>query len=460
MLAAIEVIVSIMMAALGRSDMTKLGVSKRLRAAQWGIISQLAVIGMINYMDRATVAIANPLMRQDLSITLPQMGLLLSVFPMTYALSQLPLGILIDRLGPRKLLGAGVALWSLAQGFSGFATGLNQLWVCRFFLGIGEGPSMPAGTKVIKRWFSADQRGSAMGIFTGANHLGQAIAAPVLTGLMVLLGWRWMFIFMGMVGFASAVVWFLTYKEPRDAELSAADHAILVQGDVIPAIAEPMTFAVWKRLFRFRTSWGLFIGVFGASYMAGIYATWLPAYLEMTFHLSIGKTGLTVAIPFTCATIGSVFAGWLADAITRRNHSAFDAGRIVFIVGLIGLAGFTILTAQSGDVVMATTWISCAMFFSQLSGTCSWLVAANAVPETSVASFGGIQNCFGYIGGALAPAITGFAVAESGSFTVPLFVGAAISVISAVIYWFVAAGPISSGELARTKEFVPVGSAG
>ncbi|AYD03935.1 MFS transporter (plasmid) [Neorhizobium sp. NCHU2750] len=427
--------------------MKKLEVSKPLRAAQWGIISQLAVIGMINYMDRATIAIANPLMRQDMGITLPQMGLLLSVFPMTYALSQLPLGILIDRLGPRKLLGMGVALWSLAQALSGLATGVNQLWVFRFLLGIGEGPSMPAGTKVIKRWFAADQRGGAMGIFTGANHFGQAIAAPVLTGLMVLFGWRWMFILMGLIGFVSAAIWLLTYKEPKDAQLSAADRAALVRGDSAPPTGEPMTFSAWKRLFRFRTSWGLFIGVFGASYMAGIYATWLPAYLEMTYHLSVGKTGLAVAIPFTCATIGSVFAGWLADAITRRNHSAFDAGRIVFIIGLIGLAGFTVLTARSGDVVMATTWISCAMFFSQLSGTCSWLVAANAVPESSVASFGGIQNCFGYIGGALAPAITGFAVAESGSFTVPLFIGAGISVVSAVIYWFVANGPIESRKL-------------
>ncbi len=159
--------------------------SPRLRSIQLGIVSQLAVIGMINYMDRATISIANPLIREDLGISLPQMGLLLSAFPLTYALSQLPLGLIIDRFGPRRLLGAGITLWSFAQCVSGLATGMSQLWILRFLLGVGEGPGMPAGTKVIKRWFGIRQRGTAMGIFTGANHLGQAIAAPVLTALMI-----------------------------------------------------------------------------------------------------------------------------------------------------------------------------------------------------------------------------------------------------------------------------------
>ncbi len=420
--------------------------SARLRSIQLGIVSQLAVIGMINYMDRATISIANPLIREDLGISLPQMGFLLSAFPLTYALAQLPLGLIIDRLGPRRLLGAGVTLWSLAQCVSGLATGMSQLWILRFLLGIGEGPSMPAGTKVIKRWFGIRQRGTAMGIFTGANHFGQAIAAPVLTALMVLAGWRWMFILMGGVGFISALVRFLTYREPEDVSLLPEERAILTEGDPVSG-GESMTFSLWRKLFGFRTSWGLFLGVFGTSYMSGIYATWLPAYLEMTYHMSIGKTGLLVAIPFACATVGSLFAGWIADVIARFNISAMDSGRLVFIAGLLGLAGFTVLTAQSSDVVMATVWISCAMFFSQLSGTCSWLVAANAVPENCLASFGGIQNCFGYIGGAIAPAVTGLAVEATGSFSMPLIIGASISVVSAAIYWFVPTGPIVAAQL-------------
>ena len=427
--------------------------SPRLRSIQLGIVSQLAVIGMINYMDRATISIANPLIREDLGISLPQMGLLLSAFPLTYALSQLPLGLIIDRFGPRRLLGAGITLWSLAQCVSGLATGMHQLWILRFLLGVGEGPGMPAGTKVIKRWFGVHQRGTAMGIFTGANHFGQAIAAPVLTTLMILAGWRWMFILMGVVGFVSALVWFLTYREPEDVPLTREERALLTEGDPVSS-KERMTFALWRKLFCFRTSWGLFLGVFGTSYMSGIYATWLPAYLELTYHLSIAKTGLLVAIPFACATIGSFFAGWIADVIARHNVSAMNSGRLVFVAGLLGLAGFTVLTAQSSDVVMATTWISCAMFFSQLSGTCSWLVAANAVPENSLASFGGIQNCFGYIGGAIAPAVTGFAVAATGSFSMPLILGASISVVSAAIYWFVPNGPITAAQLNAEGEYL------
>ena len=138
---------------------------------------------------------------------------------------------------------------------------------------------------------------------------------------------------------------------------------------------------LWRRLFTFRTSWGLFLGVFASSYMGNVYATWLPGYMEMEHHLSIAKTGLIITIPYVCAVVGSIFAGWASDYLTRRGISPFNSGRIPFIAGLIGMAFFTALTPQSSSLLAATVSLSCAMFFSQLSGSCSWITASAAVPE-------------------------------------------------------------------------------
>jgi MFS family permease len=428
--------------------------SKRLRGIQYGVIALLSAIGMINYLDRATLAIANPLVRQDMGLSVGQMGLLLSAFPLTYALAQLPLGLVIDRLGSRLLLGLGLVVWSFAQCGAGLAGSAAQLWALRFMLGIGEAPTLPSSTKVVRRWFAPRERGTPVGIFTGANHLGQALAAPVLTLLMVGLGWRWMFILMGLAGFATAAIWFLLYRDPADADLSEADHAHLVADEKLRDVRK-MNFALWRRLFAFRTSWGLFLGVFGSSYMATIYATWLPGYMEIEHHLSIGKTGLLITIPYVCSVVGSVFAGWISDYLARRGISPMNAGRIPFIAGLLGMALFTVLTALSGGLLSAMVWLSCAMFFSQLSGSCSWIVASTAVPENCLGSFGGIQNCFGYIGGAIAPTVTGYAVLATGSFTVPLLLGAAISVLGAVAYWLLPDGPISAEDLGDIRPLQP-----
>lgn len=427
-------------------DVSRTQASARLRGLQIGVVAQLSAIAVINYMDRATLAVANPLIRQDLGLSLTQMGFLLSAFPLTYALAQLPLGLVIDRLGSKLLLGAGLIVWSLAQCLAGFAGTATQLFGLRFLLGVGEAPTLPSSTKAVRRWFSPRNRGMPVGIFTGANHLGQAIAAPFLTLLMVTVGWRWMFISMGLAGFVAASIWFLWYRDPDDAQLESADRAHLLEDETL-VDGSPMTVRTWRRLFAFRTSWGLFLGVFASSYMGSVYATWLPGYMEIQHHLSIGKTGLIVTIPYACSVVGSVFAGWCSDRLARRGVSPLDSGRIPFVAGLVGMALFTGLTASTTDLATATLWLSCAMFFSQLSGSCSWIAASAAVPGNCLGSFGGIQNCFGYIGGAIAPALTGYAVQATGSFKTPLLIGAAISIVGAGIYWALPRGPIQAAAL-------------
>jgi MFS family permease len=242
------------------------------------------------------------------------------------------------------------------------------------------------------------------------------------------------------------VAWFLFYRDTADAPLDPADRAHLAEGETLQEVGA-MTFPLWRRLFTFRTSWGLFLGVAASSYMGSVYATWLPGYMEIQHHLSVGKTGLIVTIPYACSVVGSVFAGWTSDRLARRGVSPLDSGRIPFVIGLVGMAGFTALTAGTADLAMATVWLSCAMFFSQLSGSCSWIAASAAVPGSCLGSFGGIQNCFGYLGGAIAPALTGYAVQATGSFTTPLLIGAAVSLVGAALYWLIPCGPIRAEDL-------------
>jgi MFS family permease len=177
----------------------------RVRRMQITALTLLVTSGAANYVDRATLAIGNPLIRADLHLSVADMGLLLSAFLWAYAFAQLPAGGLVDRFGPRRLLGAGILLWSIAQGLTGLCANFGHFVFGRAILGLGEAPQFPTGARVVRDWFNVRSRGLATGVFNCSSTLGTAIAAPLLTVIMLAVGWRWMFGIMGLAGVIVAI---------------------------------------------------------------------------------------------------------------------------------------------------------------------------------------------------------------------------------------------------------------
>src|SRR5687768_12876648 len=122
--------------------------SQKLKRIQTVALTLLVISGLVNYLDRSTLSIANQSIRAEMGLTATQMGLLLSAFSLAYAFSQLPIGAMLDRFGARLVLGLGMFFWSVAQMAGGFVTSLQQFVVARVVLGIGEAPQFPAGAKV------------------------------------------------------------------------------------------------------------------------------------------------------------------------------------------------------------------------------------------------------------------------------------------------------------------------
>lgn len=117
-------------------------------------LALLMLAGAVNYVDRATLSLAAPLISAELHLRAGAMGVLLSAFLWTYALAQAPAGALIDRLGPRRVLGGALVLWSAAQGATGLAVGLPQLIATRMALGVGERRS----SRSARGWCAAGSR--------------------------------------------------------------------------------------------------------------------------------------------------------------------------------------------------------------------------------------------------------------------------------------------------------------
>lgn len=414
--------------------------SPRIRHRQNVALILLVVTGVINYLDRATLAVANEFIRADLGLSLGQMGLLLSAFSWSYALCQLPVGILVDRIGPRWLLGAGLVLWSLAQAAGGLVSTFGWFVLARIVLGIGEAPQFPAAARVVSNWFPLRARGTPTGIYNSASPLGFALAPLCLSPLIAATSWHWAFFVTGALGIVAAIVWILLYRDPVREELTDTERAYLDEGQTSDA-APQGGFAAWRALFRQRATWGMLLGFFGSVYLNWVFLTWLPGYLRTERHMDVAMVGVAATIPFLCGFAGALVAGWASDRITRRAASVVLGRRTAVVLCMLGMVAFTIPAALVESNTAAIACISVVIFLANAASACSWSLVTAVAPRSSVASLGAIQNFGGFIGSALAPIFTGY-IAQAWSFVPALLTGAAIAFLGAMSYQFLVRAPI------------------
>ncbi len=431
----------------GRETMPTNGPSRRLRRMQWiAIILVTAAIAM-NYMDRSTLAIGNLKIREEFGISATAIGALGSAWALTYGIAQLPSGYLLDRVGPKILVGLSMIVWSLFQAAGGIAGNYFQLMLSRIGLGATEAPCFPSATRSVSDWFDVKDRGTPSGVYTSGAYIGPTLAPPILTGLMLAFNWRVMFIVMGLAGIAGAVIWFMIYRDPRAQVLEPQDAEYLRANREAKA---SVTLREWSSLFRFRAMWVLMLGAFCTGYITWMYQTWLPAYLEMQQHISIAKTGLLASVPLICAFFGALCGGWVSDwLVNKRGMELVASRRVPLVVGLLLSAAFTGLAAIATSAGMAITCIAVSMFFMQFGITAKWILVTAVTPQAYCASAASNQNFAGFLGGTLSPILTGYIVDVTGSFVVALAIGAAITLIGAALFQFAMTTVIDEVALER-----------
>jgi sugar phosphate permease len=426
-----------------------------IRRAQHVALVLLMVSGVVNYMDRGTLAVANPMIRAELGLSLGQMGLLLSAFLWIYAVCQLPIGGLVDRIGSRRLLGIGLVVWSLAQMAGGLASSFGFFIVARAVLGIGEAPQFPSAARVVSNWFPLRSRGTPTGIYNAASPLGSALAPLCLSFVVVSFNWRWAFIATGMLGLVVAVIWFALYRDPDKSQMTEAERRYLDEGSQSAGeVPSKLTFAEWRGLFSYATTWGMLIGFFGSVYLNWVYLTWLPGYLTIERHMSLIHTGFAASVPFLCGIVGSLVAGWFSDLITRGSRSPVASRRNAVVVSMLGMMVFTIPAALVESNAIAVACISVVVFLGNAAAASSWALATAAAPPSRIASLAAIQNFGGFLGGALAPIATGF-IAQASSFVPALLTAAGIAGAGAMAYLLLVRKPIPEQEGAAGVAHVP-----
>ena len=372
---------------------------------------------MINYLDRQTLSVAAPILREQFHMSNEGYSRVVSAFLFAYTIMNGLSGPMIDRLGTRMGYGLCVAWWSIAAALHAFARGTLSLGIFRFLLGIGEAGNWPGAVKVVAEWFPEKERALAAGVFNSGSSVGAILAPPIVAYLILHFGWQSAFAFVGLAGLIWLAFWFTMYHTPKAAAGAPAEQVAPVRELLRTRFVLAFTFS---KIFM-DPVWYFYI-------------FWFPEYLKHARGFDLAKIGIYGWIPFMVAGFGNILGGWMSGRLLRRGWSVTLARKstVTFFaraddVGNPGGAG-----ARGVDVDRDWSPSRCSGYTGCLANMLSF--PADVFPKSAVGSVYGLASMGSGFGGMLFTLITGWVV-ERYSYT-PVFFGFGIlPLICATILW-------------------------
>jgi ACS family glucarate transporter-like MFS transporter len=432
---------------------------------RFSIVAMLFVVTMVNYADRASIAIAGPVISKELGLNAVQMGFIFSAFGWSYVLGQLPGGWLLDRFGSRLVYFASIFIWSAFTIFQGgvWAAGpvaaVYVLFALRFMVGLAEAPSFPANGRIVAAWFPASERGTASAIFNSAQYFATVVFAPVMGFITVTFGWPAVFYFMGALGIAISLAWLkVIYSPKQHPRLRPPELDYIAQGGALVNLDQPATSGAaipdnaphWgylKELLQNRMMLGIYLGQFCINAITYFFITWFPVYLVQQRGMSILNAGMVASIPAICGFSGGVLGGIWSDFLLRRGWSLTASRKTPIVAGM--LLSMSMIVCNYVDAQWLVVFVMALSFFGKGVGALGWAVISDAAPKEIAGLSGGLFNGIGNISSITTPIVIGYIIQTTGSFNGALvFVGANAAV--AVLSYLIIVGEIKRMVLKKT----------
>ena len=403
---------------------------------RWEIGVLLGFGVLINYFDRVNLSVAAPQLQKVFHLGPADIGLLLGAFFWSYALLQIPIGVVLDRFGVKPIGRWGACLWSLASTLTAISSGFGGILASRVILGIAEAPGFPASSKATGYWFPRSERALATAVFDAAAKFSNVIGVPFVAVIVVTYGWRWGFGLTAILSFLYFLAFFAWYRNPSEHPgLTAMERDYIAAGGATPeGVAETSPIAALGYLLRQAKVWGATIGFAAYGYSFYLFLAWLPGYLVRTAHMDILKSAAYTAIPWSVATVTDlVVGGWLIDHLIALGREETHVRKWVLVTGMVfGLA--VIGAALTRDTRWAIFWISMALGGLAAAAPVGWSIPSLIAPKGEVGTVGGIMNFANNLMGAVAPTVTGFIVGATQSFANAFAAAGAVLLIGIFSY--------------------------
>jgi ACS family hexuronate transporter-like MFS transporter len=380
---------------------------------------------VINYLDRQTLSVAAPVLRDQFHMSNVDYSRVVFAFMLAYTIMNGASGPLIDRLGTRVGYALTMAWWSIAAILHAFAQGTLSLGAFRFLLGMGEAGNWPAGVRVVAEWFPERERALASGLFNTGSAVGAVLAPPVVATILALYGWRTAFVAVGLVGLVWLLFWLPVYHLPSE---SAAAQAVPPAFRQTQAAPEPVL-----KLIRTRFVWSFTLAKVFLDPVWYFYTFWFPEYLKNARGFNLAAIGKFAWIPFAVAGAGNLLGGWLSAYLLRRGASVTVARKaaITFFAALM-LTAIPAVLVNNAYLSIGLVSIAMLGYTGSLANMLS--MPADVFGKHAVASVYGLASMGSGFGGMVFTLITGWVV-DHYSYT-PAFIGFGIlPLICATVLW-------------------------
>jgi sugar phosphate permease len=418
---------------------------KSLEESQASLLARSAVLGWlcfaaaIAYVHRNSLGAAESAVRDDLSLGLDEMGVVLSSFFWGYALFQIPSGWLADRWGTRRLLTLLALSWSVATGATMFAGDYATLTSLRFLSGAAQAGIFSCATRSISHWFPGSQRGITSGLLGSSMSVGGAVGAMVTGMLLAWLNWRWIMFWYAIPGLlwsAGFYAWFrdrpVEHTEVRGPDF-VEPTAARQNSPARDASAPRLDIATWHQILASPTMWWIAGQQFFRAAGYVFYASWFATFLKETRGISLDKAAFLTGLPLWAVVIGSPLGGLVTDWVlgstgNRRLARSGVAAASMFACALLVACAFPVQ-----DAVLAVLLISAGSFCSAIGGPCAYAVTID-VGGDRVGTVFSVMNMCGNIGAAAFPLAVPPLVMACGSWNPVLFVFAAIYALAGLCW--------------------------
>lgn len=416
----------------------------RTSRMRWWIVWTLFFSTVTNYISRQSFSVLSPMIVKDFHFTHTDLATILGSFQISYALTWLVGGVILDIVGSRIGLALAAIFWSLMNILTGFAGSVFSFAFFRFMLGIGEGFNWPGASKVVAEWFPREERSLAVAIFDSGSSVGGAIAALAIPLIAIAAGWRWAFAASGLLGFVWLAVWLRVYqplkKHPR---VSPSEVARIEAGRDAKPTSTDRGWTRWRRLGRDRNLWGIVLGRSLTDPIWWFYVFWLPQYLSDARGFSLKEIAFFAWIPFVAADIGNFTGGWISGLCIRHGMPVIRARKWICLTSCLPiLAGIPAATVP--NVYVALGLICIALWGYAAWSTMGLTFPSDLFPEEVVGSVTGLSGLAAGLVGAGFTFLVGILV-DKISYQ-PAFLAAGLMPILATVFVFLLIRPPAKVE--------------
>lgn len=405
------------------------------RKLRWIIAGWLTLSTILNLVDRQTLSILAPLLRDKFHMSQQDYAHIVSAFLISYAVMYTVGGRFVDWIGERVGMAACILWWSICAMLTSLAQGFWSLGIIRFLLGIGEPGNYPAALRATTRWFPKAERGLPIALFSSGSAVGNIIAPPMIAGLMLLWGWRAAFIIPGALGLVWLVVWLWIYRLPEHLPGISQEELAWIRNENSQGVASASASGPqrWGDLLKDRNVLALVLCRLVSDPVWYFYLFWIPEYLTRERGFSLAEIGLYAWIPFVAGAVGGMVGGRASDRLVHAGVSPARARtRVLYISAAIAPLGM--LTGKVHTAAMAIALIAVMAFVVY-----SWFInTAALIPdlfsEKVVGSVLGLMGTAGSAGAVVFTTLVGFLLTHY-SYTAVFLLAGSMHLLASLILW-------------------------